>query len=299
MSTQSTVSPVDGRVCVERKLATDDEVAALLEKSHDAFLNWRTVPVEKRVAYVLKMVEAFVSKKDEIAKEITIQMGRPIRYTGNEVNGFAERSKYMARLAVETLKDKEVVDADRPGFKRYIRREPLGTVLVIPAWNYPLLTAVNGIVPAILAGNCVVLKHSQQTPLCAERIYEAFKAAGLPEGVFQFVHMNHTTTEKAIKNPFVQFVNFTGSVQGGRSIYQSVASSKFIGCGLELGGKDPAYVREDADLHDAIETLVDGSMFNSGQCCCGIERIYVHEKVYDEFVNGFVEVTKVFLVIAN
>lgn len=269
------------------------------------------------------MLEKFAEMKQDIAKEITQQMGRPIRYTANECNGFADRAKYMAGIAEDTLQDKMVGDDGK--FKRFIRREPLGVVLVIPAWNYPLLTAVNGVVPALLAGksvttllyiiinlyiigNCVVLKHSQQTPLCAERILQAFELAGLPEGVLQVIHASHATCDYIIRHPLTAYVNFTGSVAGGRSVQQS-AASKFIGtmyicvlsiiftcnigCGLELGGNDPAYVRPDANLKDAVENLVDGAMFNSGQCCCGIQRIYVHEKVYDAFVREAVDLTNV------
>lgn len=295
---QITLSPATGKPVVTRKLATKEDAFAQLEKSQQAFLQWRKVPIKERIAVVLRMVDAFVAKKPEIGAELTLMMGRPIKYAQNEVNGFAERAKYMASISESALKDKEVPnDPSKPGFKRFIRRDPLGVVLIIPAWNYPYLTAVNGIVPAILAGNTVVLKHSQQTPLCSERIAEAFKAAGLPDGVFSYLHMDHKTTAEVIKHPLVSFVNFTGSVPGGRQVQQACAvpagadNHKFIGCGLELGGKDPAYVRPDANMESAVENLVDGSFFNSGQCCCGIERIYVHQQVYDEFVKKFVDLT--------
>jgi acyl-CoA reductase-like NAD-dependent aldehyde dehydrogenase len=158
-------------------------------------------------------------------------------------------------------------------------------VLVVAAWNFPHMIAVNSVVPAIMAGNAVILKHSGQTPLCAERFAQAFAKAGLPEGVFQVLHMSHGATEKTIRDPRVGYVAFTGSVPGGRAIQQA-AVDRFIGVGLELGGKDPAYVRSDADLDHAVENLVDGAFFNSGQSCCGIERIYVHDSVYDHFVDG-------------
>ena len=290
MKVQTTISPIDGKPVVERQLLDEAQALSCLQRSHEAFHSWKQTPLEVRSKYILKMVENMLAKRQEIGVEITKQMGRPIKYTPNELNGFAERSRYMVKIAAATLADKQVVDEDRPGFVRFIRRDPVGTVLVIPAWNYPLLTAVNGIVPALLAGNTVLLKHSQQTPLCAERIYEAFKEAGLPDNVFQFLHMDHQVTEAVIKHPLTAFVNFTGSVVGGHQIYKAV-SHKFIGCGLELGGNDPAYVRADADLEYSVENLVDGAMFNSGQCCCGIERIYVHSSLYDQFVKRFVEIT--------
>jgi acyl-CoA reductase-like NAD-dependent aldehyde dehydrogenase len=197
--------------------------------------------------------------------------------------------KYTVNLAPKALAD--IIPEDRQdGFKRFVRREPLGVVAVIAPWNYPYLTSVNAIVPALLAGNVVVLKHSHQTPLVADRYAEGFKAAGLPEGVFQHLDISHEDAEKLMADPRVDYVNFTGSVKGGHAVQKAI-SGKFIVAGLELGGKDPAYVRADADVHNAVENLVDGAFFNSGQCCCGIERIYVHEKVYKEFVDGFVDLT--------
>jgi acyl-CoA reductase-like NAD-dependent aldehyde dehydrogenase len=163
-------------------------------------------------------------------------------------------------------------------------------VLTLAPWNYPYLTSVNSIVPAIMAGNTVVLKHSNQTPLCAERYAAAFAAAGFPDGVFQYLHMGHDDVAKVIEDERVAFVAFTGSVAGGHAVTEA-AKGRFIGLGLELGGKDPAYVRADADMAHAIENLVDGAMFNSGQSCCGIERIYVHRDIYDEFVAGIVDLT--------
>ena len=145
--------------------------------------------------------------------------------------------------------------------------------------------------PALLAGNSVILKMAAQTPLVAERYAEAFKAAGLPDGVFQFLHLSHDQVAKIIADPRIAFVAFTGSVPGGHAI-QRAAAERFIATGLELGGKDPAYVRADADLKFAVENLVDGSYFNSGQSCCGIERIYVDKQLFKTFVEGFVELTR-------
>jgi acyl-CoA reductase-like NAD-dependent aldehyde dehydrogenase len=211
-----------------------------------------------------------------------------VRYTPMEVERMCERAEAMMALAPESLADLKA--GARQGFTRFIRKEPLGVVLVIAPWNYPFLTAVNAVVPAILAGNAVILKHSSQTPLVAERFAEGFAAAGLPAGVMQVLHISHADTERLVASDGVDFVAFTGSVEGGHAI-QRAAAGRFIATGLELGGKDPAYVRADAKLDHAIENLVDGSFFNSGQSCCGIERIYVHEAVYDKFVQGFVDLT--------
>jgi acyl-CoA reductase-like NAD-dependent aldehyde dehydrogenase len=212
-----------------------------------------------------------------------------VRFGRSEVAGFEERARYMISIAEETLAD--VQAGEKEGFLRYIKRVPLGVVLTMAPWNYPYLTAVNSIVPALMAGNTVILKHSSQTPLCGERISEAFAEAGLPEGVFQVLHLTHEATAKIIGSPEVEFVAFTGSVPGGASVERE-AAGHFLGVGLELGGKDPAYVRADANLDHAVENLVDGAFFNSGQSCCGIERIYVHADRYDSFVEGFVDLTR-------
>jgi acyl-CoA reductase-like NAD-dependent aldehyde dehydrogenase len=236
-----------------------------------------------------KFCDAFEAKKDAIAIDLTWQMGRPIRYSVNEVRGTLERARYMIDIAPEALAD---IDAGpKPGFIRFVRREPLGVVFTVAAWNYPYLIAVNSVIPAVMAGNAVVLKHSAQTPLCAERFAECFREAGLPEGVFQALHLSHEHTEGVAKDPRVAFVAFTGSVAGGRAIQRAIAG-RFIGAGLELGGCDPAYERHDANLAHAIENLVDGAFFNSGQSCCGIQRIYVHDKVHDAFVDGALALTR-------
>ncbi len=283
------ISPVDGRVYVERPLGDGAAIEAALAKAVAAGAAWRATPLAERQAVLRRAVAAFVANGPAIAEELTWQMGRPLGQTPGEVRGFNERASYMIDIAPQALAD--LVPAARDGFSRYIRREPHGVVFVIAPWNYPYLTSVNAVIPALLAGNTVLLKHSHQTPLCAERYAEAFRAAGLPEGVFQYLHLSHADTEAAMRDARVGFVAFTGSVAGGAAVQHALAD-RFIGAGLELGGKDPAYVRADADLAHAVENLVDGAFFNSGQSCCGIERIYVHEKLYDDFVDGFVELTK-------
>jgi len=279
-------SPIDGRVVCERPFAGEGEIATALQRARQAQAAWRRVPLEERAAVCTAFVDAFVARRDEIAREITLQMGRPIAFAGGEVGGLEERARAMIRLAPEALAD--VVPEPKPGFRRFVRREPLGVVLTIAPWNYPYLTAVNSVVPALLAGNAVVLRHSAQTPLCAERFAEAFAAAGLPAGVFQALHADHAATERLVASPEVDFVAFTGSVEAGRRL-QSAMRARFAGMGLELGGKDPAYVRADADLTHAVEGLVDGAYFNSGQSCCGIERIYVARECFDEFVSAAAE----------
>jgi acyl-CoA reductase-like NAD-dependent aldehyde dehydrogenase len=284
-----TITPVDGSVYVERPLATPDEIERALSLGCAAQRQWSALSVAERAAYCARMVDAFVADKERIATELSWQMGRPIRYSSNEVRGFEERARYMIAVAEKTLADIQM--EPKSGFTRFIRREPLGVVLVLCPWNYPYLTAVNSVVPALMAGNTVILKHAYQTPLCAERLADACAAAGFPQGVFQYLHASHDDIAKMIEDSRVAFVAFTGSVAGGHAV-QRAASQRFIGTGMELGGKDPAYVRADANLNHAIENLVDGSFYNSGQSCCGIERIYVDASIYDSFVEGFVELTK-------
>jgi acyl-CoA reductase-like NAD-dependent aldehyde dehydrogenase len=283
------ISPVDNSVYAERPLAKPADIDRALDLARKAQYAWRDTPLAERARILSRFCDLFDAKRDEIARELTWQMGRPSRYAPNEVRGTLERARHMIAIAPTALAD---IDAGpKEHFKRFIRREPLGVVLTIAAWNYPYLIAVNSVVPALMAGNAIVLKHSAQTPLCAERFATSLQEAGLPHGVFQALHMSHADTERAIRDPRVDFVAFTGSVAGGHAV-QRAASERFIGTGLELGGCDPVYVRNDANLAHAIENIVDGAYFNSGQSCCGLQRIYVHERVYGAFVDGFVDLTR-------
>ncbi len=290
--TLDVVSPVDGRVYAQVALAGYGEVERAFARARAAQRGWRETPLTGRARVCTAAVDAFVAKGAEIAQELSWQMGRPVSQSPGEVRGFAERARYMIEIAPEALGDLDA--GPKPGFKRYVHREPLGVVFTVAAWNYPYLIAVNSVIPALMAGNAVVLKHSGQTPLCAGRIADALKAGGLPDGLFQVVHTTHADTEAAIRAGLMDFVAFTGSVEGGRAVQRAAAecsAHRFPGVGLELGGKDPAYVRADADLAHAVENLVDGAFFNSGQSCCGIERIYVHKDLYRKFVDGFVALT--------
>jgi len=225
-----------------------------------------------------------------VVPEIAYQMGRPVKW-GGEFRGFEERARHMIEIAPEALAP--IVPELKTGFSRYIEKAPVGTVLVIAPWNYPYLTAVNSIVPALMAGNAVILKAAAQTILVGERFAKAMLAADLPKGLFTNLVLTHEDTSRILSTGAVDHCNFTGSVAGGRAIETSAAGT-FTTLGLELGGKDPAYVRADAHFDHAVENLVDGAFFNSGQCCCGIERIYVHEILYERFVEAFVTLTKTY-----
>lgn len=275
-------SPVDTSLYVERAFAKEDEIQRALDSALAAKKYWANTSLAERERYCSAAVDVLVANRDEIAKEICWQMGRPIAYAAGEINGLEERARYMIAAANAVLAP--ITIPEKIGFTRYIKREPLWVTFVIAPWNYHYLTAVNAIIPAIMAGNVVLLKHSAQTPLVAERFAQAFNEEDLPQGVFQYLHLTHTDTEKVLHNPTINHVAFTGYVAGGTMI-ERVTAGRFIHVGLELGGKDPAYVRFDADIDKAVETLMDGAFFNSGQSCCGIERIYVHKDVYERFVS--------------
>jgi acyl-CoA reductase-like NAD-dependent aldehyde dehydrogenase len=280
--TFKTYSPIDDSIYVERAFHSQQEIQQALLKAEHAAQNWQKTTVAERQKFCTLAINALVANKDKIATEICWQMGRPIRYAAGEITGLEERARYMIEHAKTALKPIQL--PEKPGFIRYITREPLGISFIIAPWNYPYLTAVNSIIPAIMAGNVVLLKHSAQTPLVAERFAEAFAKASLPEGVFQYVHLTHKDTEHLIKTAPIHHIAFTGSVTGGQMV-ERAAAGRFLSIGLELGGKDPAYVREDADLNQAVDTIIDGAFFNSGQSCCGIERVYVHQSVFNLFLD--------------
>ena len=286
------VSPVDGSVYADRPIASDAEIASALRAARAALPEWRKVSIAERAKYMLAFLDALLAMNDDITKELAWQMGRPVRY-GGEKGATEERIRTMAALAEEALAP--YYPPAKDGFRRFIAREPVGVVMVIAPWNYPYLTAINTIVPGLLAGNAIILKHAAQTLLVGERIAKAFKQARLPMGLFHNLVMSHEQTEKLIGSGQIDHINFTGSIAGGRAIERAAAGT-FASIGLELGGKDPAYVRADATLYHAIENLVDGTFYNTGQCCCGVERIYVDAKVYEDFVDGFADLTHKYVV---
>ncbi|MCB1480833.1 MAG: aldehyde dehydrogenase family protein [Rhodobiaceae bacterium] len=282
------ISPVDGSVYVERSTASDAEIQVVIKRAKAAQAEWANVPIAERGRYCRAMLEAMLAMSDEVVPELAWQMGRPVRF-GGEFGPFSDRVNYMTGIAEEALAPLMVEDSG--SFRRYVKRDPLGIVFVIAPWNYPYITAVNTIVPALMAGSAVILKHAAQTLLVGERFQMAFDKVGLPAGLFQNIVLSHAQTEALLASGAIDHCNFTGSVAGGKVI-EKAAAGTFTSLGLELGGKDPAYVRADAKLDHAIENLVDGAYYNSGQCCCGIERVYVDEKVYDDFVEGFANLAR-------
>ncbi|MEM6324759.1 MAG: aldehyde dehydrogenase family protein [Pseudomonadota bacterium] len=282
MSRQVTlISPIDGSVYLTRPILSPDAAIAAAGRARAAQPAWAARPLAERVDLVRRAGAIVGETTERMAAELAHQMGRPVRY-GGEYGGFDERLSYMADVAADSLAPLEIEDS--PTFRRVIKREAWGVVFVVAPWNYPYMTAINTVAPALIAGNTVILKHASQTLQVGERLAEAFHAAGVPEDVFQNLVIDHDTASALIAERAVDFVNFTGSVGGGQSLEQAAAGT-FIPVSTELGGKDPGYVRADAEIDAAVDTLMDGAIFNAGQCCCGIERIYVHESLYAAFVD--------------
>ena len=285
------VSPVDGRVAY--RFESLDLPAALekLAAAERVQATWRDSALDERIAVCRGMLEAYRSRLDHNAEEITRMMGKPLGQARGEFERtMVERTEHLCTVAGRALAD--VALPEKPGFRRFIRREPVGVVLDIAAWNYPLVIAINVIVPAVLAGNTVLVKHASQTALVADQLERAFREAGAPEGLVQAFPVNHETAASILASRRIGYVSFTGSVRGGHEVYRAVARDNFVGVGLELGGKDPALVLPDANFEFTVENLVDGAFYNAGQSCCAIERIYVHEALYDRFVEAFAELTK-------
>ena len=280
------ISPINGTVFAEREVSTMDASFAAVTRAKTAGKAWAARSISERVSLVMAGVARLGEMTDETVPELAQMMGRPVRY-GGEFGGMNERASYMAEIAKTALAP--VIVEESNAFQRRIEREPLGVVLVVAPWNYPYMTAINTVAPALIAGNTVILKHATQTLLVGERMERAFAEAGVPADVFQNLFLDHETTAALIAAKSFGFVNFTGSVGGGRAIERAAAGT-FTGVGLELGGKDPGYVMEDANLDQAVDTLIDGAMFNAGQCCCGIERIYVTATLYDAFVQKAVAI---------
>ncbi|WNZ64378.1 aldehyde dehydrogenase family protein [Myxococcus sp. MxC21-1] len=274
-------NPFTGDVAASVEPTSPAKLDTVLERARAASRALRALSVAERVKRVLCACEAMEKNADAIARDITRQMGKPLSQARGEVGGMAGRLRHMAAIAEESLAD--IVLPPKDGFERRIAKEPLGVVLDLPAWNYPLLTAVNAIAPAVLAGNAVIVKHSPRTPLCGGHFARAFAEAGAPDGAVQAIFLDYPGTEQLVGDARVDHVLFTGSVLGGHRM-QAAARERFLHIGLELGGNDPAYVAPDCDFDKAVENIVDGAMYNAGQSCCAVERVYVHRSLYERFI---------------
>ncbi len=254
--------------------ATD--VDAQIAQLRHTQTSWRRVSIEERCNRLLESITYFETHREAIASDICQEMGRPVAQARGEIDGLLERARYLASIAAETLQPENV--GEKEGFERAILHDPLGVVFIISAWNYPLLITINGVMASLLAGNTVLLKHATQTLSIGEHFTRAFGDL-IAHAVVDHAKAGHLMETRAIDH-----VIFTGSVEAGRTVYQHAAKG-LLDCQLELGGKDGAYVAADADVANAAATLVDGAMYNSGQSCCGVERVYVHEDLHDRFVE--------------
>jgi acyl-CoA reductase-like NAD-dependent aldehyde dehydrogenase len=289
------VSPIDDQVAYSYNELGEFEALERLDRAAEAQRDWQAVPLHRRIQVCRDMLLRYGEFEEQYAEQITRMMGKPLSQARGEFRGpMRERTLALCDMAEAALADHAL--PEKTGFRRFIRREPVGTVLDIAAWNYPLIIAINVVVPAVLAGDAVVVKHAHQTALVADQLEQAFVAAGAPAGLVQALPVDHVTVAELIAKRRFGFVAFTGSVRGGHEVYRTVAGENFVGVGLELGGKDPALVLPDCDFDHAVENLVDGAFYNSGQSCCGIERIYVHAELYDRFVEAYVAKTRQYAV---
>lgn len=275
------------------QMTSEVELGAILDLMRAAQREWRDVPVGERVEICRGFVDAFRSMRETVALDITRQMGKPLMQARREVDTMLDRADTMLRLAPLALEDE--ILGPKPGLRRFMRHEPLGIVLDIPAWNYPLLIAVNVVLPALLAGNAVLIKHARLTPLCGQAFIDAFRQTRLPADLVASIHVSHETITRLIARRAVDFISFTGSVEGGREVYRH-ASAQLLDMGLELGGKDPALVCEDANFDFTVPNLVDGAFYNAGQSCCAVERIYVARPLYARFVDAFLAEVRKYVV---
>lgn len=278
-----TVSPSTHEVIFDQPGTSLEEARKIATASKQAFHSYRNLSLEKRKEIVKRALDIIDSRIDVLAKELTMQMGRPIKSCAGEISTARLRAEYLIGIADQSLDD--LPGQSQAGFKRMVKRLPLGPILIASAWNYPYLTTVNALIPALLAGNTVLLRPSPQTPIFGKRLEEIFTEAGLPENVLRVIQIgNLDVLDQVAQLADIQSVSFTGSTAGGLRLREATARH-IKPVSLELGGNDPAYVRPDVDVKSVAENLVDGAIFNSGQSCCSIERVYVHEKIYDEFVR--------------
>ena len=284
-STLKTISPIDGSIYVERPLATSNEIDQALAMARSAQRDWQSINLNERAAICERAVQYFENHRQQIAEEISRQMGRPIAFAAGEISGLAERARHMISIAPQALQD--IVPEATPSFKRYIRHQPLGVVFTVAPWNYPLLTTVNSVFPAIMAGNSVILKPSEETPLVADLLVKILNET-LPEGVLQIAHGGGDVGEALVKSN-INMIAFTGSLQTGRNIMAN-AAPQLKRLVMELGGNDPMIVLEDADIFAAAQFAVASSFENAGQMCTSTERVYVDAKIADQFEQAVVSI---------
>lgn len=276
------VSPIDGAKILSVNTVSGAALDAALAKAESAFASWRASSKAERAELVVALADELIRRKVDLARVLTMSIGRPANQADE-----TQRFKAVTLSQIEALK--AIGDDPYPSdssIKRFTRRNPQGVHLSIAPWNYPIGLLPWLIVTPLLGGNTVILKHAAQTVEVGRIVREAYETVGGPEGVFQVLELSHDQVDSVVRSGRLKGVNFIGSVVGGLSIHRSAAGT-LTHVHLELGGKDPAYVRPDADLDLAVADIADGCFSNAGQSCCSVERIYVHEAIRDKFVARF------------
>lgn len=286
--TLTVTNPSNGRTIAE--LADDDAatIAARYRRARAAQPGWAAAPLAQRLAAIRRFREAIVRDLDRLAAVLTSEVGKPITQSRNELAGLLGRIDFFLAETEATLAPRQVFDES--GMRERISHEPLGVIANISAWNYPYFVGGNVFIPALAAGNAVLYKPSEFATMTGLEIGNLLHASGVPQDVFQVIVGSGSAGAALLAQP-IDGVFFTGSYATGARIAQAVGP-RMIKLQLELGGKDPAYVCEDVDVAAAAAGLADGAMYNTGQSCCSVERIYVHEKIHDAFVAAFVNDVK-------
>lgn len=261
-----------------------ETLAKKLQRLRTAQPRWNQYSLAQRISIIRKFSGLLLEDIESLAKILTDEVGKPLQQSRNEINGARTRIQWLTENAERYLADEVMTHGD--GLEERIAYEPLGVVCNISAWNYPYLVGVNVFVPALLAGNAVLYKPSEFASLTGLEIEKCLQRAGVPTDVFVVAIGGSETGEALLDLPFDGYF-FTGSYRTGQHIYKRV-SAKMVPCQCELGGKDPLYVADDvADVKAVAAATADGAFYNNGQSCCAVERIYVHERIYDEYVDAF------------
>ncbi len=282
------INPHDQSVVGEVEVATKKDVGRAVAKAKRTFEFWRETSVKKRASYVEKFAKEILKRKEKVAKLSTLEMGKPYSESLADIDWDQDYLKFYIEQGPKILKD-EIIQKTKKVTRKVVH-EPLGVCAVITPWNYPYGLAVLGIIPNLIVGNTVVFKPSEYTPLCGQEVMKILKKVGLPEGVVNLVQGDGRVGRMLVDSD-IDFVWFTGSSKVGQEIYQKCAQ-KFIRCLLELGGSSPAIVMDDADIDSALENVYWGRFSNCGQVCSAIKRLFVHQKIYQEFVKRLVKRVK-------
>jgi acyl-CoA reductase-like NAD-dependent aldehyde dehydrogenase len=285
-------NPATGQVIRELEEDTPLSVSEKYKAAAESQRQWRKSTIETRLQVIKKFRELVVSKEQSLAETLTLEMGKPITQSRNELRGLLTRIDFFLENTPHVLKS-EVVHKEQ-GLEEIISFEPLGVVGNISAWNYPYFVGSNVFLPALLTGNSVLYKPSEFAAMTGARIGELFAEAGLPQGNFQVLIGKGNIGSELLRQP-IDAIFFTGSYATGKKI-AALAGEKMIKQQLELGGKDPVYICEDVEVAQVAAATADGAFYNNGQSCCSVERIYVHEKIWEHFVGKFAEAVKGFVV---